>query len=159
MEARKVRSLSFSRGFSLPELITVMVVAGILAAVAIPRWFGSTGFAERGLRDETQAALRYAQKSAVAARRLVCVQFSANGLTATMATNFGASDCAGGGALVGPSGQALTVSSSGASFKTPPSAPLTFSPLGQPSARTEIEVNGLPTALNIVVEAETGYVH
>ncbi len=38
-----------SRGFTMVELILVMVVAGILAAVAVPRMIGRNSFDTRGL--------------------------------------------------------------------------------------------------------------
>lgn len=84
------------RGFTLVELVVVIVVAGVLMATALPFWRGETGFEERGFRDETAAALRYAQKAAVAARRQVCVNFTANGLTARIHQTFGVTDCADG---------------------------------------------------------------
>ena len=36
-----------------------------LAAVVVPRVGGGSGFDERGLRDQTQAALRYAKQAAI----------------------------------------------------------------------------------------------
>jgi len=42
------------RGFTLGELIIVMVITSVLAAVAIPRVFDQSGFAARGARDFVQ---------------------------------------------------------------------------------------------------------
>ncbi|MDH3645801.1 MAG: prepilin-type N-terminal cleavage/methylation domain-containing protein [Gammaproteobacteria bacterium] len=52
-------------GFSLVELVVVMVVIGLLAVVAVPRFFGNTVFEERAYRDEVISALRYARNLAV----------------------------------------------------------------------------------------------
>ena len=63
------------------ELVTVMVIAGVLAAVAIPRLVGRTTFDTRGYADQVRAALQFAQSVAVAQRRNVCASFAATGLT------------------------------------------------------------------------------
>jgi len=58
--------MNVQRGFTLVELVTVIVILGILAAVAAPRFFSERPFADRGYVDELAAALRNAQKIAVA---------------------------------------------------------------------------------------------
>lgn len=150
-----------NRGFTIVELVVVIVVAGVLAAVAVPRWAGDTGFEARGLRDETLSALRYAQKSAVAARRQVQLCFAANGLTAArVASSFVKSDCSEGAALNRPgAGVPLTVVGGGSATYSSLPATLIFDPIGRPSSAMSISVQGLPAALKITVEAETGYVH
>ena len=56
-------------GFSLVELVTTLIVVGILAAFAIPRFVGRTGFESRGFYDQAQGIVRYAQKIAIAQRQ------------------------------------------------------------------------------------------
>jgi MSHA pilin protein MshC len=56
----------FSRGYTVIELVLVIVILAILGAVAGPRFFDNAAFDERGYYDELTSALRYAQKVAVA---------------------------------------------------------------------------------------------
>ena len=52
-------------GFTLIELIMVMVIVGILAVFVVPRFFDANVFQSRGFADQVQATLRYAQKEAI----------------------------------------------------------------------------------------------
>jgi MSHA pilin protein MshC len=53
-------------GLTLVELVVVLVVVALLAAVAGPRFMGSRPFDERLFLEEALAALRYGQKVALA---------------------------------------------------------------------------------------------
>lgn len=53
-------------GFTVVELVVVMAIVAIIAALAAPRFFSQTAFDERAYADEVAAALRVAQKVAVA---------------------------------------------------------------------------------------------
>ncbi len=65
-------------GFTLIELILVIVLLGIVSAVALPRFIGSSDFDERVLFDDTLNAVRYAQKMAVATGCNIRFSISAN---------------------------------------------------------------------------------
>lgn len=61
-----MRMQRFRCGFTTIELVLVIVILAILGAIAAPRFFDNRAFSERGWFDEIGAAIRYAQKVAVA---------------------------------------------------------------------------------------------
>lgn len=54
------------RGFTLIELIVVLVLVGVLALTALPRFFDTRDYSGRGFYDELIGAVRFARATAVA---------------------------------------------------------------------------------------------
>jgi MSHA pilin protein MshC len=63
--------------FTIVELVAVLLILGILAAVVGPRFFEREPFLARGFYDEALSLLRYAHKTAVAQRRAVWFRIDA----------------------------------------------------------------------------------
>jgi MSHA pilin protein MshC len=143
-----------------------MVLLGVLAAVAAPRIFNTNDFNARGFHDETLAMLRYAQKTAIAQRRTVCVTFGTNTLALAIAAAPAIPSCAAPGTLSGPNGAAPVITArSTVTYANPAYPELRFDGLGQPLDNNGVALTGARTlqvsgaANTITVEAATGYVH
>lgn len=142
-----------SRGYTLIELVMVIAIAAILAALAVPL-FNQTTIDDAWFREEVKAAIRYAQRQAVAQRRCVFVTVSAS----QVQLHYGDASCA-------ITGTPLTKITSGAAFalQAPAgvtagasSSPFSFNALGQPGP-----IGGVTVTVgsgSITVAGETGYV-
>lgn len=69
------------RGFSMTELVLVIIVTGILAVVVVPAFTDSGEFRARGFSDEVQSAARHAQKLAIASACPVQLTITADDYT------------------------------------------------------------------------------
>jgi MSHA pilin protein MshC len=165
------RGKTYHAGFTMTELITVMVIVGIMGAAIIPRFFERNSFDSRGFYDQVISTLRYAQKTAIAQHRFVCVAFTTNSIDLTYGSN---SDCtvAPTGAVVSHSGTPYPLTSAHATF-TPTPVNISFDCLGRPNSiavatgvcgntlavLTASRTVQVTNAASITIEAETGYVH
>jgi MSHA pilin protein MshC len=144
------------RGFTLVELVVIISVLGLMAAVIVPRFVGRDAFASRGFHDEAQSVVRYAHKTAIAWRRPVFVC-----ITATTVSAGTVSGC--GTLVVHPfTGNALTTTAPSGVTLTPVN--FSFDSAGRPSPDAQVTIALSSTiagdpARSIVVEAGTGYVH
>jgi len=154
------------QGFTLVELVMTMVVVGILAIVVLPKFANVNDFEAVGYADQLQSVFRYAQKTAVAQRRLVYLDFGVQPPTLSVASS--STTCAAGTAMAFPGGSPalpdtmVTVQSSG-------DTKICFDGLGRPYAPTftalttaltvTVKYEDGSTAKTFTVEPETGYVH
>ena len=150
------------KGFTLVELVIVISVMGILAAVAAPRFSNGDIFETRGDAGLVSATLRYAQKTAIAQRRNVYV-IHTNTTPDKISLCF---DTACNQVLINPETTAAFVMTSSKNVDwSSGNASLGFDSLGQPvptNATANYQVTNRKNnaqSVMVVVEANTGYIH
>lgn len=168
-------------GFTLIELIMVLVIVGVIALIAIPRFLNQSIFESKGFADHVHASLRYAQKLAVAQRRDVHVRL--NGSSIALCLDSG---CSAANIVLAPAGEnsgkpaTLAACSNNTSWfceAPPPGVTYTstfpqffFNGLGKPYLPGDTATNSSFTTLTlaisgdgllhtVIVERDTGYVH
>lgn len=163
LRARGVRQ----RGFTMNELVMVMVIGGILAAYVVPRLATFSGVRDGAWRDALVSAMRMSQKFAVGHRRLVCATVTNTTVSLRIASANPATAC--NTDLPGPDGsavfarasnnQATTVVSAGGT----PAGVLFFQPDGRVTSdgagANAVDWTITPTAAAAIsIFGETGHV-
>jgi MSHA pilin protein MshC len=165
-----------ARGFTMVELVVVIVLMGILGAVATARYVDTADSAVAAYAEQTRSMLRYAQKVAVAQHRQVFVTFTTNRIALCFA-----SACAAPDRVLAPSGEnsgsAATLSNCadptwycegtpvnmGYALQGASPADFFFDSLGQPGPPSfggmVVHITGSGPARDITVSEETGYVY
>lgn len=139
------------QGFTLVELVVVLVLLAIVSAVAVPSLSGTRAIDDVRFIHEVRDALRFAQRTAIAQRRTVCVSFTSSSVSLTIAATSGGACTV---PLAGPGGESpFSVAASNDGFTSVPSD-FTFDPLGAASLGQTLALAGA----TIVVDAATGYV-
>jgi len=141
-------------GFTVIELVMVIVLLGTLSATAIPKFFNKSSYTERALFDDSLSAASYAQKLAIATGCPVQFSVEANRYTLNRSTS-----CANSTytlAIPHPSSGATTFSGSESGVSlTANTSPILFYPLG--NASTDATITIATKCFKII--ADTGYVY
>lgn len=144
------------------ELIMVMVLFGILSAVALGRFTSQTEFDARGFFDQTSLMVRYAKNLAIAQRRNVFVQVDQP--SGFICLTYVALDaqCALGGApsnpVLHPADQQWYRKKTPKNVDFSASTNFSFSALGRPNPNSDQTIT-ITGGGSITIEGETGYVH
>lgn len=149
------------KGFTLIELVAVITIVGIIAALAGPKFIGSDTFVARGVYSTIQSALRLAQKTAMAQRTSVYVNI--NTTTRVVCVGY-TSNCS--SAVVDPSTQAAYSKTFPATVTLTTSlSPIQFNGQGKEATGATVTITvknnvvASELARTITIEPNTGYVH
>lgn len=137
-------------GFTMIELVVVMLVASVLAVVALPRLDGALANADTAWREQVIGALRTARGTAQGHRRLVCVTVAGGSVTLGIASAQPASSCD--ATLRGPDGDSRWAWSSRAPATAASPATLYFQSDGRV---TSDGAGGTPVDATITIAGQT----
>jgi MSHA pilin protein MshC len=152
-------------GFTMVELVVVMILVGVLAAIGIPRLMGDKNMQAVVFGDQVVSGLRRAQKIATGHRRVVCATVG----TQAVVLRLNACDTAGlaiGGVDDGDfatTDSALSATPTVATLYFQPDGRITSDAAGTSAVTASIAIAGksdgqTTTVRTINVEGTTGYV-
>ncbi|MES2886440.1 MAG: prepilin-type N-terminal cleavage/methylation domain-containing protein [Pseudomonadota bacterium] len=143
---------STMQGFSMVELIVVMLLLAVLSSLAIPRLMSRNTMEERGAQSQLRGMLVHARQLAVAQQRDVCVLVNPNRVSAVYAPANGACNVAAPVAAPGGTGAYEVLPPNGVNFGG--AGLVRFNARGQPTP----DVNQTITvgSLALLVQRETG---
>jgi len=140
-----------TRGFSLVELIVVLLLVGILAAYAAPK-LNLAGFRSAGFSQQAITSIRFAQKQAISSGCSVTVEIdSVDADICELKWN----GCAGNANLLNPATGDADFCADSTPEGSVPVVNFTYNRIGAPSAAQSITID----SRTITVEANTGFAH
>jgi prepilin-type N-terminal cleavage/methylation domain-containing protein len=146
-------------GFSLVEVIVVIILLGILSVVALPRLFDTTDFDTANFHEDAINAFRYAQKTAIASGCDVEVSLLASGSFALNFRSGGTATSCGTGAfsepVIHPQMQGNFSGTAPATVTVSNDLVVSFNAEGVPSSGGSATIG----FRSITVEPITGFVH
>lgn len=137
------------KGFTLVELVIVILLLGVMAAFVLPKFFSLDDYRTRTTYDEVAGAVRYAQKLAVASGCEVQVQISGNSYFLQQHST----DCTTGSFTTISNHPVTSNNFSDVSLTSSP-ASFIFDAMGRSSSAATINIGGSSFSVN----SETGYV-
>lgn len=151
---------SSKNGFSVIELVIVIVLISIVSIFALPRLFNQSAFDEVGFHLDLLNALRYGQKNAIATGCDVQVTISVAGPSYVLNYRSGGTNTTcGTGAFTDPvphpQGQGGFMGTTSADVVLSSNLNIIFDSAGTPSSGGSLTVG----SKTITVEPVTGYVH
>ncbi len=163
MRYSKRQIAAHPRGFTLTELVVIIMIIGVLAVTATARFGSSDAFLARGYSDELAAAARYAQRYAVASNCRVRFALSGAGYTVRMESapcNSGVASYTvdlqdpTGTTFAGstPSGVTLTAGANNYDYDA-------YGDLVAPGGGGTVTTSGGGSSASFVIEAGSGYVN
>jgi MSHA pilin protein MshC len=146
-------------GFTLVEVVMVIVVVGVLALVAIPRFASRSVYDVSGFAEDSRSILRFAQKTAIGEHLNVSVNLDATNQKLTVCYDT-AYPCA--SPVADPSGgSALTLTPASTVAFTTTATQLTYNWQGSPGgtgATLTVTPVGGGSSISVTVDGNTGYV-
>jgi MSHA pilin protein MshC len=148
------------RGFTLAEILVVIAILAVLAAVTAPRFFSVSDIEENFFYDDTLAALRYAQKLAIGTGCRVQVTVAANTYTLNLQNNCTGSSYTTSVIHPGTGESGYSNTAPGGTTLTSTASPIIFDALGRAlnsgGAVTDFTVT-VGGALDIAIVGESGF--
>jgi len=148
-----INRFKYNQGFTLVELVTVMIILGIMSVVVGAKFFDNSTFKDTQYHQEILSAFRYAQKIAIASRCDIVITLGANNYSISYSGNSGGTSCS--GFVQHPAGRG-NYSDTGTSLITPtPVYTYNSQGIATSTGAYSFSVGGH----NITIEPITGYVH